>query len=115
MFSAEQKKITTFETELSAKQLQFQQLIAQKQQDLYAPVTEKVKLVLEEVGKEMGLSVIFQNDPGQSPIVWADKNLDVTDKVVARLRTVAATERTNAKPGATGPTGVVKPPKPPTQ
>ena len=57
---------------------------------------------------------ILANDPGQSVIVSSDKNLDITDRVVARLKTVAATMK-NApatKPGTPAPAGVVKP-KPP--
>jgi outer membrane protein len=110
-----QKAINALETDLQAKNLQLQQQFQQRQQELYAPVTEAVKKVLDDIRQEDGIAIIFSNDPGQSPIVSADKNLDVTDRVVSRLRTVAAAQKTNAaKPGAAAPTGVVKP-KPPTQ
>ena len=105
---AEQKKLQAAETEIQARNLKAQQQMSQRQQDLYAPVTERVKAVLEDLRVEGGYSLILANDPGNSPIVAADKNLDITDKVVARLRTVAATDKT--KPSTTGPTGVKKPP-----
>ncbi len=79
---------------------------------MYAPVTEAVKKVLEDIRIEDGYAMIFANDPGQSAIVSADKNLDITDRVVARLRTVAATTKNQPKTPAT-PAGVTrKPPAP---
>jgi outer membrane protein len=113
---ARQKAIQSFETDLQAKQLQLEQQFAQRRNEVYAPITEMVKKVLEDIGTEGGYTMILANDPGQSPIVWADKNLDITDKVVLRLRSTKApvvAPKTNASP--TGPSGVTRPPpKPPT-
>jgi len=116
---ARQKSIQAFDTELQAKNLQLQQQFQQKSQELLAPLQETVHKVLDDIRKEDGYAMILANDPGQSSIVSADKNLDITERVVARLRTVAATTK-NApatKPGGVGsPAGVQKPPpKPPTQ
>ena len=61
--------------------------------------------------------MILDNAPGASNIASADNNLDITDKVVSRLRaTAAAAPKTSPqKPGApTTPAGVTRP-KPPTQ
>ncbi len=112
-----QKAIQAFETDLQAKQLQLQQQFAQRQSEVYAPITEAVKKVLDDIRVEDGYAVIFANDPGQSPIVSADKNLDITDRVVARLRTVkAGPVAAPTKPGPTSPAGVTRPPpKPPTR
>jgi len=113
-----QKAIQGLETELQAKNLQLQQQFQQRSQELYAPVQEAVKKVLEDIRVEDGYAMILANDPaGPGVIVSADKNLDITERVVARLRTVAATTKTNqTKPAVTAPAGVVKPPpKPPTQ
>ncbi len=84
-----------------------------------APIQEEVRKVLDDIRGEDGYSLILDHTPGQSPIVSADKNLDITDRVVARLRTLAANgmkpAAPNAKPTAPGTAGVTKPPKPPTQ
>jgi len=77
-----------------------------------------VRKVLEDIRAEDGYAVILSNEPGASPILAADKNLDITERVVARLRTVAATKP--ATPAATktvgaptsAPSGVTRP-KPP--
>jgi outer membrane protein len=110
-----QKAIQSLETDLQAKQLQLQQQFDQRRNELYAPITETVKKVLEDIGTENGYTMILANDPGQSPIVWADKNLDITDKVVLRLRSTKAPAVAAPKttPSPTGPAGVVRPPSRP--
>ena len=72
--------------------------------------------ILDDIRQEDGYAMIIANDPGQSVIVAADKNLDITDRVVSRLRAVAAANKTNAmqKGAPASPAGVV-PKKPPTQ
>jgi outer membrane protein len=114
----QQKAIQSFETDLQAKQLQLEQQFAQRRNEVYAPITEAVKRVLDGIRSEDGYAIIFANDPGQSPIVSADKNLDITDRVVARLRTVKAAPIAapgSSKTAPTAPAGVTRPPpKPPT-
>jgi outer membrane protein len=114
-----QKAIQALEADLQAKQQQFQQQFAQRQSEVMAPVTDVVKKVLDDIRTENGYAMILDNAPGASNIVSADKNLDITDKVVSRLRAtsapVRATTTTPAKPGAaSAPAGVTRP-KPPNQ
>lgn len=112
-----QKAIQTLETDLQAKNLQLQQQFAQRQNELFAPITEAVKKVLDDIRGEDGYAMILANDPGQSQILSADKNLDITERVVARLRTVSATRTGAAAPAqkpAGAPAGVTRP-KPPVQ
>jgi outer membrane protein len=113
-----QKAIQALETDLQAKQLQFQQQFAQRQSEVMAPITDVVKKVLDDIRNENGYAMILDNAPGASNIVSADKNLDITDKVVSRLRATSAPVRattTPQKPGAaTSPAGVTRP-KPPAQ
>jgi outer membrane protein len=115
-----QKAIQALETDLQAKQLQFQQAFAQRQSEVMAPITDVVKKVLDDIRNENGYAMILDNAPGASNIVSADKNLDITDKVVSRLRATAApvratTTTTPQKPGAaSSPAGVTRP-KPPAE
>ena len=112
---AQQKAIQALETDLQAKNLKFQQQFAARQSEVMAPITDAVKKVLDDIRAEDGYEMIIANDPGQSVIVSADKNLDITDRVVSRLRAVAATTKNlpATKAGApTSPAGVVRP-KPP--
>ena len=114
-----QKAIQGLETDYQAQNLKFQQQFQARQNEVMAPIQEQVRKVLDDIRAEDGYSLILDHTPGQSPIVSADKNLDITDRVVARLRTLAAVApkpaTTNAKPTAPGTAGVTKPPKPPTK
>ena len=112
-----QKAIQGLETELQAKNLQLQQQFAQKQQELYAPIQEAVRKVIEDIRVEDGYAIILANDPGgQSAIVAADKNLDITERMLARLRTIKATNAATKSTAPNGPAGVTRPPaRPPAE
>jgi len=116
------------EKALQAKNGEFDQRVAQmdqdmqkRQYDLMQPMMAQIRTVLDAIRMEDSYTFIFDvgNDPGL--IVAADKNLDITERVLSRLKPVSATvapRPDSTKAGATrpAPAGVTKPPvKPPTQ
>jgi outer membrane protein len=115
-----QRAITAKEDTLRTRQSALEQQANQRQNELMAPIMESVRKVLEDIRAEDGYALIFSSEPGASPILAADKNLDITDRVVARLKTVAAAKTTAPatapKPAAgapaNAPSGVTRP-KPP--
>jgi outer membrane protein len=109
-----QKALQALETELQAKNLQFQQQFDQRKNEVMAPITDLVKKVLDDIREEGGYAMILMNDPGQSIIVSADKNLDITDRAVSRLRATKAPAAAATKPAPNSPAGVTRP-KPPAQ
>jgi outer membrane protein len=112
----ETKALQALEQELQTKNQQFQQQYDQRKQEVLAPITDMVKKVLDDLREEGNYSMILMNDPGQTPIVSADKNLDITDKAISRLRATKAPVIPAAKAGApAGPAGVTRPGKPPTK
>jgi outer membrane protein len=110
-----QRAIAAKEDSLRARQQQLEAQAAQRQNELMAPIMESVRKVLEDIRAEDGYSLILSSEPGASPILAADKNLDITERVVARLRTVSATKApapTQQKPAgapASAPSGVTRP------
>jgi len=117
---AKQKVIQGLETEFQAKQLQFQKQFDDRTKEVMAPITDQVKKVIDDIRVEDGYAIILDNAPGAGNIVSADKNLDITDRVVSRLRATPAAKiaAPATKPGApASPAGVTgRPPvKPPTQ
>jgi outer membrane protein len=120
-----QRTLQAKQDSLRQRQEELQQRFQQRQSELMAPIMETVKKVLEDIRVEDGYSMILNNDPSQSIIVAADRNLDITERVVARLRTVAAngaarpstvaptTTQPAAGAPASAPAGVTRP-KPPT-
>jgi outer membrane protein len=125
---SQQEAMQNLENELQAKNIQLQSQFQNRQNEVMAPIQDIVRKVLEDIRVEDGFAMILDKTPGQTPIIVADKNLDVTDRVVSRLRATAkpaipaastAAPSAAPKPGAPGaPAGVTsRPPgsKPPTQ
>jgi outer membrane protein len=117
-----EKALQAIEADLQAKNQQFQQQFDAKRQEVMAPISDLVKKVLDDLLTEGCYAMILDNAPGASVIVAADKNLDITDKAVSRLRAspapkIKATETAPAKGAPPAPAGVTsKPPvKPPPQ
>lgn len=103
------------EDSLRGRQQQLEEQAARRQGELMAPIMESVRKVLEDIRVEDGYAMILSSEPGQSPILVADKNLDITERVVARLKTVSssrpaapATTRPGGAPTAS-PSGVTRP------
>lgn len=112
-------------TDLQTKQADYQrrtqaleQRAQQRQAELAQPIYDRVKLAIEDVRVEGGYSFVFNNDQG-TPIMAADKNLDITDRVIAKLRSAPAVVARPASsapaPGAPAPApaGVTRPAAPP--
>jgi outer membrane protein len=100
---------------------QLDQEMQKRQYDLIQPMMTQIREVLDAIRNEDHYTFIFDvgNDPGL--IVAADKNLDITERVISRLKPVSVQVNTrpdSAKAGATrpAPAGITKPPtKPPTR
>ncbi len=125
-FEKKQASLTAAQREVQGKEIQakeasyqtrtreLEQKANQRQSELVQPILDRIKLAIEDIRVEGGYSFIFNADQG-SPIVALDKNLNVTDRVLSKLRSAPATA---AKPPATGapapaPAGVTRPVTPP--
>ena len=108
-----QRAIGLKEDSLRGRQQQLEQQATQRQNELMAPIMEAVRKVLEDIRAEDGYAMILSSEPGASSILAADKNLDITDRVVARLKTMAAVKpgpATQRPAGAqNAPAGVTRP------
>jgi Skp family chaperone for outer membrane proteins len=107
-----------FQTRTQALDLQAQQ----RQAALLQPIIEQIKVALEDIRKEEGLTAIFDVGSQGNPIVAIDKNLNITDKVLVKLRSMPAPMLNvpqAAKPAAPAagplavPAGAAKPKIPP--
>jgi outer membrane protein len=112
-----QEALQGLQTEMEAKNVQFQSAFQQRQAEVMAPIQDVVRKVLEDIRQEDGFAMILDKTPGASSIIVADKNLDITDRVVSRLRATTKPALPAPKPGApAAPAGVTRPPtRPPTQ
>jgi outer membrane protein len=104
---AREKTITDVQSEFDQKNQAGIQRMQNRQNELVAPLMEVVKKAIDDIRVEDGFAIIFSGD-ANSPIVSADKNLDLTERVVNRLKTMAA-----KAPASMAPAAVTK--KPPTK
>lgn len=93
--------------ENSARLLEAQ--MQQRQGELVQPMMNQIREVLDALRKEDGYTFIFDIGTNASVIVAADSTLNITDKVVGRLKPLPVTAKD--EPKATGakaqPAGVV--------
>ena len=103
-----QKGLRDLQQQLQEKQQQLTQQAQQRQNELMAPIMEQVKKVLDDIRTEDGYAMIMTGDP--QLILSYDKNLDITDRVVARLKTIAAMPTKVGAP-VSAPAGVTRKPQ----
>jgi outer membrane protein len=114
------KALRDRQTEFQEKAQKLNDQSDARQQELMTPVLDMVRKVLDEVRAEGGYAMIFDvAGNGGAFIASVDKNLDITDKVLSRLK-LAAPLKAVSPSKTTGPTtkpaGVTTAPKkPPTQ
>jgi len=58
-------------------------LAAQRNKELTQPIIDKINKLLEGIAQEQNLIMVF--DVANADIVYADKSLDLTDQVLAKL------------------------------
>jgi outer membrane protein len=75
------------------------------QAEAMAPLFDQIRIALEDVRQADGYAMIFDVGGQVNPIVAMDKNLDLSDRVIARIRTMPAATRPVATPAPAGPVG----------
>lgn len=58
-------------------------LAAQRNKELTQPIVEKINKILERIGKDEGYAIIL--DVANADVVYADKGLDLTERVLTEL------------------------------
>jgi outer membrane protein len=96
------------ETEYQNRARALDSTMQNRQADLVRPIMEQVQKVIETIRAEDGYSMILDVGSQASVVVAADKKLDLTDKVLARLKTMPLP--TTGGP-VTTPAGVTRPKK----
>lgn len=101
------KSIADREANYQQRAQQLNEQMQNRQGELVRPIMEQIQKIIESVRAEDHYAIIFDVGSQGNAIVAADKTLDVTDKVIARLKAAAPA----AKP-ASGlnpqPAGVVR-------
>ena len=107
-----QKAIRDREASYQRRAQELEQRMSQRQQELVQPIMDKVQSAINDIRVEDGYAMIFDAAAASPVLVAADKSLDITDKVLARLRrTASAAPATKPAAAQQAPAGV-RPPKP---
>src|SRR5215218_2629970 len=106
---AQAKNISAKQQEYQRRTQELEQKAQGRQNELVQPILDKIKAAIEEVRVEGGYAMIFNADQG-SPIVAVDKSLNVTDRVLTRLKgtTAAAPAAPRPSSAAPAPSGVTR-------
>ena len=102
------KGIQAKEAEYQRRTQELEQKAQGRQNELVQPILDKIKQAIEDVRIEGGYAMIFNADQG-SPIVAVDKNLNVTDRVLTKLRGSTAAAPAPRPSTAPAPSGVTRP------
>ena len=103
------KGIQAKEAEYQRRTQELEQKAQGRQNELVQPILDKIKGAIEEVRVEGGYAMIFNADQG-SPIVAVDKSLNVTDRVLTKLKgTTAAAPAPRPSATTPAPAGVTRP------
>jgi|SRR5579862_7780265 len=102
------KMVQDKQTEMQQKQQEFDAQLSSHRDEVLQPMLDQIKIVLEDLRVEGGWTMIF--DVGQTAnIVAADKNLDLSDRAIAKLRTmpkpVIAIGKSDSSKAAAKPVG----------
>ena len=82
------------------------QQMQQRQMELVKPIMDQIRKVLDDIRAEEGYAFILDAGSEAGVIVAVDRNLDITEKVISRLKPVTAGTPTAAKPdSAKAPVG----------
>jgi outer membrane protein len=85
---------------------QLDQQMQQRQMELVKPIMDQIRKVLDDIRQEDGYAFILDAGSEAGVIVAADRNLDITEKVIARLKPVPVTAASpsSGKPDTAGKT-----------
>ncbi len=83
---AKQRELQQMQQRLQQRSTEFQDKSQQRERELLEPIRARVLSVIQGVRAEGNYAVIFDADAPSNPIVAADPGLDITAKVIERLK-----------------------------
>ena len=84
---AKQKELQAMQQRLTERQTELQQKAQQREQELMQPIQARVNAVIQGIRAEGNYGIIFDAEAPGNSIVAADPALDITKRVLERLRT----------------------------
>jgi outer membrane protein len=106
-----QEEIRSRQDEYQKRAQELEQKASDREAELMRPIMQQVQKIIEDIRSEGGYSIIFDAGSNGGVIVAADKNLDITQKVIDRLQASAKPTAQQPAPAAKqpAPSGVTRP------
>ncbi len=79
----EETKLTQKQQEIKKYEVEVQDMIAKKKQEVYQPILDKIQAAIDQIGKEQGFTMIF--DSSSLGMIFAADSEDLMPVVKARL------------------------------
>jgi outer membrane protein len=96
--------------EIQKKESEYQQRVAdlqhkaqQREAELVQPIMQQIDRIIEQVRAENGYAIVFDAGNQSGTVVAADSTLDITNKVIAKLKAAPGAAKPAPRP-ASGPT-----------
>jgi outer membrane protein len=83
---AKEKQLRDMQQQLQQRATDFQNRVQQRESELIGPIEDRLRGIIEGVRAERNIAIIFDVGRQASNIVAADKSLDITPLVAARLK-----------------------------
>lgn len=84
--TTKRKELETQQQTLEKRSQELQQRAATRERELLSPIQQRVQVAIEALRMEDGYAIIFDVTAAGGSIVTADKSLDLTDRVLERLK-----------------------------
>lgn len=79
----EEAKLGQKKQDIEKYEVEVQDMIAKKKQEVYQPILDKIQAVIDQIGKEQGFTMIF--DSSNMAMIFAAESEDLMPVVKARL------------------------------
>lgn len=82
------KRAQEFQEEMMKQQefkMKTSQEFQKKENELLAPIADKMKKIIEKIAKDKGFSMVIQTNPIQQNVIWASAENDLTADVVSAM------------------------------
>ena len=109
-----QQAIRDRQAAFQQKQQQLEQQMQQRQSELVQPILERINKIINDLRAENNFAMVFDAQANGGGVVAADKNLDITDQVITRLRASPPPAPVASAPSTTTPSKSTKPASGPT-
>jgi outer membrane protein len=119
--TTKQQSIRDKQAAFQKRQQDLESKAQEKQNELVRPILDRIHRVIDDIRSESGYTLVLDVSPNAGgSVVSYDKNLDITDQVISKLRAMPVANQTSPSASPSTPGGGAKPtpsgvtrPKPP--